>query len=180
MARISTNRKSGFILRGGSMRRETLWVGIPLVNTTLATGGNRALVRAGNAAFLALRPLTVIREHLHVSIQSDQVVATEDQQVAVGNCVVTDQAVAIGVTAVPNPAIDLGSDAWSLWAFLQASFLFHTASGSSPQFNTWKDIDSKAMRKVEEGFDFIEVVESEGTSDGLTISTVGRLLVKLH
>jgi len=43
-----------------------------------------------------------------------------------------------------------------------------------------KEIDSKAMRKVEEGQDLIGVVESSSVSQGVIASVYIRTLIKLH
>ncbi len=179
MANLRIARRSGFIRRDGVMRRETVWGSIVLANTALGAGGDTVLVRSLSAAFLELRPFTMVRNHLFLSLQSDQTIATEDQQAAFGTCVVSDQAQAIGVTAVPTPLTDLSSDLWLLWAFMQHSFMF-SANGIASPFNTWKDVDSKAMRKVEDGQDVIDVIELPASSDGVTLTSVGRFLVKLH
>jgi len=43
------------------------------------------------------------------------------------------------------------------------------------------EIDSKAMRRVEDGQDIVQVVEVDtNISAGVQISTFGRQLVKLH
>ncbi len=180
MANITVGRKSGFIRRSGVMRRETVWIAATVSNRTIAAASTAVVDRALNAAALALRPFTVVRSRYQTSIQSDQSAATEDQLGAMGQCVVSDQAVTVGVTAVPNPLTDIGSDLWMLWEGFNSSFLFKTAVGSDAQFATSRAVDSKAMRKVEEGQDLVVVMESGGTSGGFTLSTFGRVLLKLH
>ncbi len=63
---------------------------------------------------------------------------------------------------------------------MQASYLLLTAVGADARFNTYFEVDSKAMRKVVDGDDLIDVLEAPATSDGLTLTSVGRFLVKLH
>jgi len=162
------------------MRRETEWFFMPQANTTIAAASTATLIRSLNAAALALRPFTIVREHFFLSLQSDQAVATEDQQVGFGACVVSDQASAIGVTAVPTPLTDLGSDLWMLWTFLQSSLLFSDATGIMQFVGHRRDVDSRAMRKVIDGQDYINVAETPSTSLGLTLTSIGRVLVKLH
>ena len=41
-------------------------------------------------------------------------------------------------------------------------------------------IDSKSMRKVEEGQDLIEVIENSAISNGAQVITYTRVLIKLH
>ncbi len=60
MANISTGRKSGFIIRGGAKRRETVCFGGASFAQVLAANTSVALVLALNAAALALRPFTVV------------------------------------------------------------------------------------------------------------------------
>ena len=71
MANINVGRKSGFIVRGGARRRETLWIGDTLIETTIATGTTAVLLSTLNAAALALRPFTVVRTRGAVNISSD-------------------------------------------------------------------------------------------------------------
>ncbi len=179
MSYITTNRKSGFIRRSGSMRRQTQWGGVALTTTTI-TGTGVALLASLSTVAKALRPFTIVRTHMHLSLQSDQVAASEDQIAVYGECIVSDQAVAIGVTAVPTPFTDIDSDLWYLWVTLQNSLLVVSASGNSTNFNYQREVDSKAMRKVEEGQDAITVLEAPGVSDGFTFTAIGRQLIKLH
>ncbi len=181
MARVFTNRKSGFIQRSGAMRRETLWIGGSFLNTTLGTANTANLLTSLNAAALALRPFTVVRTRGYWQIRSDQIGATELLQAAYGQCVVSDEAVAIGVTAIPTPSTDNNSDLWFVYEAAGAAFQFNSGvgvenwAGSAPLA-----IDSKAMRKVEDGQDLVEVIENSPLSDGVTIQTFTRTLVKLH
>jgi len=91
--------------------------------------------------------------------------------------VVSDQAVAIGITALPTPVTDNGSDLWYTyeWLLANATDLTDLAVGG-----VFKEFDSRAMRKVEDGQDLIEVVESGTSTFGLNITTFQRTLIKLH
>ena len=178
MARIFTNRKSGFIQRSGQMRRETLWISIVRAETTLAASATAAITRNLNAAALALRPFTIVRTRGRLLVMSDQVAASESYVGSIGYSVVSDQAIAVGVTAVPTPATDLASDkffvleSWPGRAILNGTSWFMDAT---PQV-----FDSKAMRKVEEGSDIAFVSEAGIGGNGALVVDVGRLLVKLH
>jgi len=110
------------------------------------------------------------------------VAADESYDAAIGMCVVSDQALAIGVTAVPTPATDLSSDAWYLHQVLMGRLEFLTGGGTglTPQMLTWEKFESRAMRKVEDGFSDIGVVETSALSSGCTVHTWGRQLIKLH
>ncbi len=179
MANIRTARRSGLVLRGGRNVRETVWGGTTETRNGLAAANTAALSNSLNAAALALRPFTVIRTRLHWSLESDQTAASEDFQAAIGMAVVSDQASAVGITAVPTPFTDLASDLWLLYDMMFGSLIVTSAIGSFESRYT-KDIDSKAMRKVEDGQDLILVKENSSLSDGTVVTTAGRFLLKLH
>ncbi len=61
MARIFTNRKSGFIQRSGKMRRETAWVGVTQTSTNITTAQTAVLFGGFSAGVLALRPFTIVK-----------------------------------------------------------------------------------------------------------------------
>ncbi len=169
-------RKSGFVRRHGVMRRETVWFGGIVVTSTLGAASTAVFQTSLNAAALALRPFTVIRTRGHMLVRSDQTAANEQVNVMYGRAVVTDQAVAIGVTALPTPATDNDSDLW--FQFGSASLHFGVDVKNSIQ--VLQLIDSKAMRRVEDGQDIAGVVETDANSEGAVIAVFTRSLVKLH
>ena len=167
------------VSRNTKTRRATQWLGIDAGVTTFTAIGGTVLASL-NAAALALRPFTVIRSHVELNIASDQQAATENQIGAYGICVVTDQALAIGNTAVPTPVTDSSSDAWFVHQWFMNAFRFSTAAGLDPVGGARFTIDSKAMRKVEEGFDLALVAEFSAAGEGFNLLDAGRILVKLH
>ncbi len=176
MANLRAVRRSGRIFRGGVTRRETLWANIPFQIVT-ADVGVATLMASLNAAALALRPFTIVRMRMAFGLHSDQAAAAEVQAVAVGQAVVSDQASAIGVTAVPTPVTDAGSDAWLLY-----TILFNNATNLTDLVVGQKyfEVDSRAMRKVEDGQDLVLVTEVAATSNGTVLNSSGRFLIKLH
>jgi len=165
-------------LRQGQSR-ETLWLAIGESITTLAAANTAAMVNALNAAALALTPFTIIRTYIEWSMMSDQLAAVEDQQVGLGEAVVSVQASAIGVTAVPTPFTDLGSDLFFLHQIMTSRFVFASADGIAPT-PVHRTVDSKAMRKVEDQQDVVLTLENSSVATGSRNLTAGRLLVKLH
>ncbi len=164
-----------------SQRRETSWLFLAATQTALVSGSSAALVSVLNAAALGLRPFTIIRSHLEALIISDQQGATESQISAVGIAIVGDQATTIGITAVPRPASDAGSDLWFLHQWMLNDFTRGSdATGFQSNAGTHYSIDSKAMRKVEDGQDLALVLENDTLSDGTAITLAGRVLIKLH
>ncbi len=157
-------------------RRQTLWMTLPVSELTMTAGGG-TIVGLLNAAALALRPFTVVRSIFEVNIRSDQAGAIERQVVGFGACVVSDQAAAIGVTAVPTPLTDLASDLWYLHGVLigdESNLTDRTRGGMS------RTIESRAMRKVEDGQDIAIVAEMSTVGGGVTMISAGRFLVKTH
>jgi len=179
MANIRTNRKSGFIMRGGVMRRETSWIGIFETNTALAAANTAVLFAGFSATVLALRPFTIVRTHLEYFVQSDQRAVSEFYQSAIGIAIVSDQALAIGVTAVPTPFTDISSDLWFLWKGLSGQMSVTTDVGVL-EAGSHRTIDSKAMRKVEEGQNIAISIENSSLSNGVNVAKFGRQLIKLH
>jgi len=179
MANIRRSRKSGFTLRGGVMRRESIWFGIPDTDTNLAAASTAALVVTLNAAALALRPFTVVRTRGYLHIASDQRAASEDWGAALGVAVVSDQAVAIGITAVPTPVTDRGSGLFFLYEEMIGRISVTTDVGVL-EFGKGTSYDSKAMRKVESGQDIAFIIESHTTVSAAQVQTAGRMLIKLH
>ena len=182
MANFRSNRKSGLVLRGGSMRRETLWAFAPATQITLVGANAAQLVIQANAALLALRPFTIVRTRGVVLSRSDQLSANEDYSASMGWCIVSDQASAIGVTAVPTPVTDLGSDLWYVHETLFGRFDSGTNVGLTELGGpaSWVRYDSKAMRKVEDGQDVVMVMESTALNTGIEIDHQARFLIKLH
>ena len=162
--------------------RETLWIGGAMVTTTLAAASTAALVTSLPAGILALRPFTIVRTRGFWHLRSDQLAGSETYGCHYANCVVSDQAAAIGITAVPTPATDSGSDLFHVYESLFSRFTgiatiegFEMNSGISSQF------DSKAMRKVEDEQQLIEVVETPAlVGGGAVVTTYSRTLIKLH
>jgi len=160
--------------------RETSWLRVGGSATTAIAAADTAVLAGGFlAATLALRPFTVVRTHIFMTVSSDQQAALEDFNVAYGHAVVSDQAFAIGVTAVPTPVADAGSDLWYLHQWLGGRLQFNTAAGFG-DYSIHHHIDSKAMRKVEDGQDMAIVLETGSGSNGVRVFTAGRMLIKLH
>jgi len=179
VANIRAARRSGRIFRGGAMVRESLWIDTVGTLTSLAGGSTAALINSAGAGLLALRPFTVVRTRGFLYLETDQTAASERQALNFGKCVVSDQASIIGVTAVPTPTTDKGSDAWFTFVTIMTSQL---AGAIDSQVGIGVAYDSRAMRKVEDGFDLLTVIETEvvALTQGVTLRHTGRTLLKLH
>ena len=177
MANIRTARRSGRVFRGGKNVRESLWFQVAPFSATLAAGSTALVVSSLNAAALALTPFTVIRARGVVYLESDQTAAAESQIAIYAAAVVSVQAAAIGVTAVPTPSTDSGSDLFFVFQPLISS----VGAGDTDNLRGRPiEIDSRAMRKVEDQEDLIEVVETTAASSGAVLTGFVRYLIKLH
>ena len=173
-------RKSGNVMRGGRMRRQSTWIALAPSQDTIAASSTAVLISQLDAVGLALRPFTVVRTRGMILLHSDQRAATEDYEVNYSHSVVTTQASAIGVTAVPTPVTDVGSDVPHVFESLFGGITVTTDVGVVDPFGISLRFDSKAMRKVDDGQDLISVVETSATSEGCGMTTGFRVLVKLH
>ncbi len=162
-----------------SAKRQTSWFELQPQRNSFSSAGGTILFSL-TAAELALRPFTVVRTRLLVSIESDQLIADEIQIGALGLAVVSDQANAVGVTAVPTPITDMASDLWFVHQLMYNSLGFATAVGFNPKMNTEYVIDSKAMRKVDIGQEIVVVGELSAAGQGFTLTTGGRILIKVN
>ncbi len=173
-------RAHGLRTRMVASGRKTFWVGGTIVNSVLAAANSALIVTSLSVSALALRPFTVVRTRGVWSFFSDQIAADEDQQVAFGGIVVSDEAVAVGITAVPTP-VEQDSSSWLFYDMAFQRFEQQSAIGIYPAMIPWNNvIDSKSMRKVDEGQDLVEVIQNGAGSEGSTVTTFVKHLIKLH
>jgi len=176
MANIRTARRSGLVLRGGSNRRSTLWFFMPTSVVTIAAASTATLGFTLNAAALALRPFTIVRSRYQWHCRADVVTGGENWGGAIASAVISDQASAIGVTAVPTPITDQGSDLFFMYDQAYGRF----GGTQVEEVGLFQQIDSKAMRKVEEGQDLGVMFETPSFVNSMVNAFGGRLLIKLH
>ncbi len=178
MANIRTGRKSGFIVRDGRSVRETLWLGIARTSNTLAVSATALQINVMTALQVALAPYTIVRSRGTWLCFSDQQAASEEYVGSLGFSVVSSQASAIGVTALPTPATDQGSDAFFVYESWNGKRQFGDSTGFYELVP--RSYDSRAMRKVEDGFEIAFTIESGLGGNGVAVDHVGRILLKLH
>ncbi len=117
---------------------------------------------------------TIRRTRGVFSISSDQNAAIEDQVGAMGMMVVNDLAIAAGVASLPGPVTDANDDGWFVWVpFAQRGL---AGAGPSNLASETYHFDSKAMRKVEEGFGIVLVVENASAAFGIAFMDAFSLL----
>ena len=164
-----------------SKKGTMLWLQAAPNSTPQPVGAASAvLLSTLNAAALALRPFTILRQRGILAWQSDQAGATEDPHGIFGSIVVTDTASGVGITAIPDPLTDPDAS-WVVFQPLFTRFRFVSAAGifENPGEGSTYTYDSKSMRKVGNNDDLVTVAVN-GSSFGAEILQVGRTLVKLH
>ncbi len=170
-------RRTGFVRPAA---RTSLWLGVGIAQTAIGAGSTATLFGTLNAAALLLRPFTIIRTRLLLSIESDQQAATEFVQGAFAMQVVTETAAAAGIASLPTPLTEVDADYFVYQPFIN-SFILSSAvgiDGHQGSGSFWT-VDSKAMRKVGPDDDVAMTTEGVGTN-GFNIATEGRMLIKLH
>ncbi len=116
---------------------------------------------------------TVRRTHVMLSVVSDQTGVLEQQNGALGMMIVSDLAIAAGAASIPGPVTDASDDGWFLW--FGVSQVSIAALGGVVNTNPQSYvIDSKAMRKVADGFSIAVMYES--LSQGAFVGTAISLL----
>ncbi len=161
------------------MRRETLWGATGATIVTIAAASTSVLAATLGASALALRPFTVVRVRGWWHVQGDQLAGTEAWGASMGQCVVSEQASAVGITAVPTPETERASDLWSVFETTYGVFSVSSAIGLL-ETGIAREFDSRAMRKVEDGEDFITVFETPSIVASGQIRFADRFLIKLH
>ena len=144
---------------------------------TRFTSSAEVTVAAAQKAFLVNIQLgnpgigeTVRRTRGMVMIQSDQTAADELQFGALGFVVVNDIAAGVGATAIPGPVTDDDDDGWFVWQPVLGSF---DSGIEKTQVYQW---DSKAMRRIEEGFQVAVMFENASATTGLQVSVAFSML----
>jgi len=164
---------------GRSPKRSSVWIGAAAGPTAVGAGIS-GLLATLNAASLALRPFTVVRTRLWLHVNSDQQAAGELVAGAFAMIVVSDQAISTGIGAIPQPTSNTDAPYFVYEPFVN-QIEFGTAVGFNDGTGTNWIVDSKAMRKVGNNEDIAMVAENaSGAGQGINISLIGRMLVKLH
>ena len=95
---------------------------------------------------------------------------------AFGICVVSENAAGVGISAIPTPVTDVAWDGW----FVHRMFALIGESASPVVTELRYEIDSKAMRKLDESdvvVGVVEVTDEEGTASLKCVLNT-RMLIK--
>ncbi len=146
---------------GRRPHRTTNWGRVFLPYTTVAA--NTVFV----AAIFSLSNVgigeVIRRTRGRIWIGSDQSGANEEVQGGLGMVVANDAALTVGLTALPSPLTEANDDGWFVWESFH--HLMRGNAGSTSDVDGFVfDFDSKAMRRVEEGFGIAVIVENNATT----------------
>ncbi len=171
---MAVRRRTSFRTRGA--RRATDWsLGFRPVALTPVAVGSKLLL--GSLTQPGIRgPGTIVRTRGGLYFQTDQEAADEVQIGAVGMMLVTQAALTAGAAAIPGPSIDALNDGWFWWqSLLHAQFV---AGGNPTKPGRFIEIDSKAMRKFDDGMALVLMVENASPINVFEIAVDIRILVK--
>ncbi len=129
------------------------------------------------ASFAFETPATIVRIRGMLSIELQTYAADLDIAGAVGMGIVSAEAFAAGVASVPEPFTDADWGGWMMWRSFAHRFEFVSNTGSFFPAEWTMEIDSKAMRKVDNNEVLIIVAESQ--SGAIAVASPLRVLIKL-
>ncbi len=162
----------------GSLGRKTTnynWSIIADIGNSIGTGVTKVVLGS-----LALSNQGIDETFLRfvgmLSVESDQLIATEAQIGAFGMIVVTDNAFGVGATAIPGPITDGADDGWFVHVPFSNTFSFVSGVGFDANFATQRYFDFKSKRITHSGDTIALVVESAAGSGGFTFSVIARAL----
>ncbi len=118
---------------------------------------------------------TVVRTLGRFMWKTDQASAVETQVGAFGLIVVNDIALAAGAASIPGPVTDASDDGWFVWEpFASSMEGFTTGEPGSNAF--LQDYESRAARRVEEGFGMAVMVENAPSTTAFQFLFTASLL----
>ena len=118
---------------------------------------------------------TVRRTRGSFFVHSDQAAALEVQLGAFGMVVVSDLALAAGAASIPGPGTDAADDGWFVWQ----GFTKRQQSSTFPSTQDQVVFDSKAMRRIEEGFGVAVMIENVHPAFGMVVAFELSMLTSL-
>ena len=99
-----------------------------------------------------------------MSWSSNQTAIAESQIGAFGMIVVNDLALVAGAASIPGPITDGSDDGWFVWEGISSRGAETIGGGTVSQARI---LDSKAMRRIEEGFGVALMVENSNGTGGV-------------
>ncbi len=138
--------------------------------STVAAASTKALVGAFNLSNVDIGE-TTRRTIGEIWTFSDQAATTETFTGAFGLIVATSAAITAGAASLPGPVTERSDNGWLVWQGFQGGIQFATSVGFQSNVGKYYAIDSRAMRKVQEGYGIAVMMETTSSSDGVTLNT---------
>ncbi len=155
-------RRRGAGFRRGVVR-QTDWARTVTTAPTTLGAGSKSIVALITPSIGAAHE-TIRRTRGLLEVTNDQNGALEAISGAFGMVIVNDLAAGVGSSAIPGPFTDANDEGWFVWLpFLVTG---DNNFGSAAQGRVF-EFDSKAMRKLVEGFQIAVMVENASGSIGL-------------
>ena len=152
---------------GRGRRRGTNWVRAVTSNLVTVPAGNKSFALNFLLSNASLGE-TVVRTIGGVYVLSDQSASIEYYTGAFGMIVINDLALGVGATAIPGPVTDSSDDGWFVWQAFMGND--EGAAGGEPGRQGFHFMfDSKAARRVEEGFGIAMMFENASGSTGVQV-----------
>ena len=163
--------------RSSAPRRQTAWsASDPASGFTPLAGSTTMIFQIATPTVLKQ---TIVRIRGMFAWRTDQEIANENQVLSYGICVVEEPAATIGATAVPSPGVDSGSDVWMYHQYVASRFNHISGVGFDASGDVHMvQIDSKAMRIVEDNQRILFMFENQGSA-GIQVLSQTRILSKL-
>ncbi len=157
MPRRSFARRPVVASRG---RSGTNWFRV-IDSETAVAEGTKVLLASGVLSNAGINEV-VRRTRGRILITSDQATIVENVMLAFGMIVVSDLALAAGAASIPGPITDASDDGWFVWEGFPT--LVSTTDGSTSFAVQYygEPFDSKAMRRIPEGFGVAFMAEATG------------------
>ena len=153
-------------------RQPSTWSRIVPSTSTVVAAGTKALFSTLALSNPGIGE-TVRRTRGSIMVKSDQAGTDEEQIGALGFVVVSDLAIAAGAASIPGPVSEAQDDGWFVWQPLVNAFEAGEAGREIFHY------DSKAMRRVEEGFTIAVMVENAHATTGMEVVHAFSLLSSL-
>jgi len=158
-----------------SRRPNRSWGGLVDVNNNLTAASTKTLI----GSFVLNNSNideTVLRTVGSIAVTSDQIVATENQQGALGLIVVSDEAVVAGAASIPGPLTNIADDGWFVHIPIFNKLVFSDATGYNFGTQTVVSFDFKSKRIIHEGQRIAMMFETTSNSAGLILDVIMRTL----
>ena len=170
-------RRSRGIVRPQRQRSATNWARTLISGPVTVAAGAKVLLASLVLSTAGINEV-VRRTRGQILITADNVTTGNWLVGAFGLIVVNDLALAAGVASIPGPVTDRSDDGWFVWEpvmqLSQATDGVSSGIGNSGAVPFM--FDSKAMRRVAEGFGIAIVFENGSVADQIEVGFVLSLL----